>query len=99
MQATTVIQYHPENFATEVAKEVLKQLSGTTPAGTAAINPDDVPDQSAMQAAKYLRCSPAHLATLVGKYPEYLKPITEQGKAVRYKFAQLHFLKINGLVK
>jgi hypothetical protein len=79
--------------------DVLKQASGTHPAGHAAINPDDVADQSAEQAAKYLRCSRAHLITLVGKYPEYLKPITEEGKAVRYKFAQLHYLKSNNLVK
>lgn len=79
--------------------EVLKQASGTHPAGTAPINPDDVADQSAEQAAKYLRCSRTTLINLVSKYPEHLRPIIEEGKAVRYKFAQLHYLKSNNLVK
>jgi hypothetical protein len=98
MQTATLIQCSPAEFTKLVTDELLKQLSGTTPAA-APINPDDVPDQSAYQAAKYLRCSPAHLATLVGKYPQHLKPINEEKRAVRYKFAQLHYLKINGLVK
>lgn len=99
MQTATLIQCTPAEFSKLITDELLKQLGGTHPAGTAAINPDDVADQSAEQAAKYLRCSRAHLVTLVGKYPEHLKPITEEGKAVRYKFAQLHYLKSNNLVK
>ncbi len=99
MQTSTLIQCTPAEFSKVIIQDLLQQLGGTHPAGSAPINPDDIADQSAEQAAKYLRCSRAHLVTLVGKYPEHLKPITEQGKSVRYKFAQLHFLKINGLVK
>ncbi len=96
MTATTILHQLSPADIRAMLEEVLKQASGTTPAG---INPDDVADQSAEQAAKYLRCSRAHLVTLVGKHPEHLKPITEEGKAVRYKFAQLHYLKSNNLVK
>lgn len=89
----------PHEFKAIIAEALVEQLQGSPTAGAAAINPNDVPDQSATQAAKYLRCSPSHLVTLVAKYPEHLKPITEEGKAVRYKFAQLHYLKSNNLVK
>ena len=97
MTTTTLIQVSPAEFKAIIAEALVEQLIGSTTG--AAVNPDDIADQSAEQAAKYLRCSRAHLITLVGKYPEHLRPITEEGKAVRYKFAQLHYLKSNNLVK
>jgi hypothetical protein len=97
---TTVTQFllHPDDIKTMFI-EVLKQASGNAPTGHAAIPVEELAPMSAAQAAHYLRCSTAHLNTLVGKYPEHLRPITEQGKATRFDPKELYFLKSKGLVK
>jgi len=94
---TTVTQFllHPDDIKTMFI-EVLKQASGNA---ATTLRPDDVPDQSATQAAKYLGCSPATLDKVVQRHPDKLKPITEAGKATRYRFAELYFIKSNNLVK
>ncbi len=108
MQTTTLIQCTPAEFSKVIIQDLLQQLGGTHPAGTAAIPVEQLPLFSAQQAADYLNCSIAHINTLVSRYPELLKPIiivtkdkkgNEKSSAIKYEPKQLYHLKSNNLVK
>ena len=73
MNTSTLIQMHPDDIRTMLA-EVLKQAAGM---GTAAnaITPEELPYLSARDAATYLGCSVAHLAVIVQRWPDKLKPV------------------------
>lgn len=98
MTTSTTINCTPHEFSQIIIEELKKQNQGIGLPDGHLVPAKDVPDLSAAQAAKYLGISIATLTRLVQRYPEHLKPIAEENKALRFRFEELVNVKKLNLI-